>query len=236
MGRGSNLLFRDEGFRGVVIKIDQPFKPPACSQCVLWADAGISLSALSNAALKESLTGLEFAGGIPGTLGGAVYMNAGAYGSEMKDVITEVELLTPEGHIQKIPASEMDFGYRTSRVQREKSIVLSAGIRLINGSYDDILAKMKDLGESRREKQPMDMPSAGSTFKRPLGYFAGKLIMDAGLSGAKVGGAQVSPKHCGFIVNGGGATARDVINLIEHVRETVYNKFDVLLEPEVRII
>jgi UDP-N-acetylmuramate dehydrogenase len=200
------------------------------------AEAGALLSAIASRALEASLAGFEFAGGIPGTLGGAVFMNAGAYGGEMKDVISEITVLDASGNESTLPASELAFGYRTSIVRDRGFLVLSAEISLSAGDAEEIRRKSDDLRMRRQNRQPLEMPSAGSTFKRPEGYFAGKLIMDAGLRGARVGGAQVSEKHCGFIVNTGNATASDVRSLISLVQETVFEKEHVRLEPEVRTL
>ena len=203
---------------------------------VIRAQAGALLSAVAAEAKNHSLTGFEFAGGIPGTLGGAVTMNAGAYGGEMKDVLKSVTVADREGNIRKLSAEELNLGYRTSIVKTAGYLVLEAEISLKEGNPEEIKALMKDLTERRTSKQPLEFPSAGSTFKRPEGYFAGKLIMDSGLRGYRVGGAQVSEKHCGFVINAGGATAADVRALIQDVQNTVYEKFGVMLEPEVRFL
>jgi UDP-N-acetylmuramate dehydrogenase len=194
------------------------------------------LATIGNAARDAGLTGFEFAAGIPGTLGGAVMMNAGAYGGEMKDIIKKVRLMDQNGNVLEKSCEEMDFSYRHSIVEEERYIVLGAELELAYGEKADIEAKMKELAQARRSKQPLEYPSAGSTFKRPEGYFAGKLIMDAGLKGYSVGGAQVSEKHCGFVINRGGATAQDVMNLIQDVRDKVYEAFQVELEPEVKLV
>lgn len=203
---------------------------------VIRAQAGALLSAVAAEAKNHSLTGFEFAGGIPGTLGGAVTMNAGAYGGEMKDVLKSVTVADGEGNIIKLSVDELNLGYRTSIVKTAGYLVLEAEISLKEGKPEEIKALMKDLTERRTSKQPLEFPSAGSTFKRPEGYFAGKLIMDSGLRGYRVGGAQVSEKHCGFVINAGGATAADVRALIQDVQNTVYEKFGVMLEPEVRFL
>ena len=236
LGNGSNLLVSDRGFRGAVLWIYKNLSHFEVQDEQIRASAGCLLSALSVAARNASLAGLEFAGGIPGTLGGAVRMNAGAYGGEMKDVIKTVRVLTPEGDIQDIPGSEMGFGYRTSIVEQKNLAVLEAVISLKKGDPLVIRDTMRDLNARRADKQPLEYPSAGSTFKRPEGYFAGKLIMEAGLAGYQVGGARVSEKHCGFVINAGGATASDVKRLIEDVRLKVRLNSGVLLEPEVRFL
>ena len=200
---------------------------------MIRAKAGALLSQIAAAAKNASLTGFEFAGGIPGTLGGAVVMNAGAYGGEMKDILKEVTVMTEKGEILTLPAEELEMGYRTSIIKKKGYLVLGAVIVLEQGEQEVIKARMKELTEQRVSKQPLEYPSAGSTFKRPEGYFAGKLIMDAGLAGACVGGAQVSEKHCGFVINRKNATSADVAGLIQKVTETVQEKFGVTLEPEV---
>lgn len=237
MGSGNNLLVRDNGFRGVIIKVSENFSNICLtSQNIIYAAAGASLASLANFALKNSLSGFEFASGIPGTLGGALCMNAGAYDGEMKDVVISADVLAGFEEV-KLTNEQLKFGYRTSIFEKEPSyIALGAEIRLKSGKSVEIQAKMDDLNEKRRDKQPLDRPSAGSTFKRPKGNFAGKLIMDSGLRGYRIGGASVSEKHCGFVVNNGGATAMDVLKIIEHVQNVVMQKFDVLLKPEVQII
>jgi UDP-N-acetylmuramate dehydrogenase len=237
LGNGSNLLFRDGGFRGVVLRIGENFSDLSVEGCRLTAGAGASLAAASRKAAEASLAGLEFASGIPGSVGGGAYMNAGAYGGEFKDVLESVEVMTRDGsRTESIPVSGLDYGYRWSRLMETGDIILSAIFKLTPGSREDILAAMKDLTRRRNEKQPMDLPSAGSFFKRPIGYFAGKLIQDAGLAGLSLGGAQVSPKHCGFIVNTGNATASDITGLMRMVQAAVLEDSGVLLEPEVRIV
>lgn len=236
MGNGTNLVVRDKGIRGVVLKISDNFNRYTVSGDVIEAEAGILLSRLSNAALENRLEGLEFASGIPGTLGGAVTMNAGAYGGEMKDVIVRTEYMDLNGNLAVITGEQHGFGYRTSFIQQKGGIILKTVLKLKEGNYDAIKAKVSDLAAKRREKQPLEMPSAGSVFKRPEGYFAGKLIEDSGLRGFRMGGAEVSAKHCGFIVNAGGAAAEDIINLIRHVQGTVKAKFKVDLQTEVKIV
>ena len=232
LGNGSNLLVGDGGYRGAVIQIYRNMS----SVTVEGNEAGALLSAVAAAAKNASLTGFEFAGGIPGTIGGAVVMNAGAYGGEMKDVLTEVTVMNAEGDIFTLPTEELELGYRTSIIKTAGYIVLEAKIRLKEGDPEVIRETMKDLTIRRTTKQPLEYPSAGSTFKRPEGYFAGKLIMDSGLAGYQVGGAQVSEKHCGFVINAGDATARDVRTLMDNVRDIVYKKYGVTLEPEVKFL
>lgn len=236
MGHGSNILVSDEGMEGVVIQLYNNFADYEIDGNVIKAQAGVMLSKIGFAAKEASLTGFEFAAGIPGTLGGAVMMNAGAYGGEMKDIVTSVSLMDLNGNLLKKTAAEMDFSYRHSVVEDENYIVVGATITLEHGDKQAISSKMEELALARKTKQPLEFPSAGSTFKRPEGYFAGKLIMDAGLQGYQVGGAQVSEKHCGFVINQGNATAKDVMNLIEDVKHKVYEKFQVELEPEVRLV
>lgn len=236
LGNGSNLLVSDSGYRGVIIQMDRNMEEIRLDGEEIHACAGALLSSVAVAARNASLTGFEFAGGIPGTIGGAAVMNAGAYGGELKDVLKEVTVMTREGEILTIPAEKMEMGYRTSIIKTAGYLVLEAVISLKKGDEEAIRATMKDLSERRTEKQPLDYPSAGSTFKRPEGYFAGKLIMDSGLRGYRAGGAQVSEKHCGFVINAGGATAEDVRTLMEHVIEVVREKYGVTLEPEVKFL
>ena len=236
LGNGSNLLVSDAGYRGAVIQIYKNLDAFAVEGTTIRAQAGALLSALAAAARDAGLTGMEFASGIPGTLGGAVTMNAGAYGGEMKDILTRVTVLDEENRIRVIEANALALGYRTSRVKTENWIVLEAEMDLRPGDRDAISARMEELREARTSKQPLSYPSAGSTFKRPAGHFAGKLIMDAGLAGASVGDAQISEKHCGFLINTGAATARDVRMLMAHVQKTVLEKYGVCLEPEVKML
>ena len=236
LGNGSNLLVSDKGYRGVVVQLYRGFGKITVSGEEIHAQAGARLSGLAAAARDASLTGFEFAGGIPGTLGGAVVMNAGAYGGEMKDVLKEVTVLTPEGEILTLQADELHMGYRTSVVKEAGYIVLEAVLSLAKGDPEAIRSRMQELAGMRSSKQPLSYPSAGSTFKRPEGYFAGKLIMDSGLRGYQVGGAQVSEKHCGFVINAGNATAEDVCRLMEDVQRIVREKFGVTLEPEVKFL
>lgn len=234
IGNGSNLLVSDRGVRGVVIQIGRAMNRIESEDKVITAQAGALLSVIAARALEEELTGFEFAAGIPGTLGGACVMNAGAYGGEMKDVLEKVIVLTPEGKIRAVAAEELELGYRTSIIARKGYVVLEAVIRLKKGEREEIRATMEELKDRRVSKQPLEYPSAGSTFKRPEGYFAGKLIQDAGLRGFAVGKAQVSQKHCGFVINQGGATAADVMELIRQVADKVEKQFGVRLEPEVK--
>ncbi|GFI42648.1 UDP-N-acetylenolpyruvoylglucosamine reductase [Lachnospiraceae bacterium] len=234
VGNGSNLLVSDEGYQGVIIQLGKELGEIRIEGDSVTAQAGARLSVIANQAMEADLTGFEFASGIPGTLGGACVMNAGAYGGEMRDVLTEITALTPEGDVIRIPKEQMELGYRTSIVSRKEYIVLEACMQLKKGNRQEIQAQMEELREKRVSKQPLEYPSAGSTFKRPEGYFAGKLIQDAGLRGFTVGGAQVSEKHCGFVINRGGATAKDVAKLMSRVSEIVEEKFGVKLEPEVK--
>lgn len=236
MGNGSNLLVSDRGYRGAVIQIFRNMGNVSIEKEKIRAQAGALLSALSRKAMEASLTGLEFAGGIPGTLGGAVTMNAGAYGGEMKGVLKEVTLLDPQGKVQKLPADQLELGYRSSIIKSEGYTVLDAVISLAPGKREAIRSVMADLAQQRSSKQPLEYPSAGSTFKRPKGHFAGKLIMDAGLRGYRQGDAQVSEKHCGFVINRGRAKASDVAAVMRHVQEEVWRKFQVKLEPEVKLL
>ena len=236
LGNGSNLLVSDRGYRGVVIQLDRNFGEVKVEGTEIHASAGALLSTIAVAARRTSLTGFEFAGGIPGTLGGAVVMNAGAYGGEMKDVLRKVMVMDQSGKVFEIPAEELQMGYRTSIIKTAGYIVLGAVLSLKEGNLEEIKMLTRKLSEQRTSKQPLEYPSAGSTFKRPEGYFAGKLIMDSGLRGYRVGGAQVSEKHCGFVINTGDATAEDVRSLMKHVTEIVYAKFGVTLEPEVKFL
>ena len=236
LGNGSNLLAGDKGFRGVVVQLYKNFDDMTIEGTTVTAKAGAMLVRVAKESGKAGLTGLEFASGIPGTIGGAMVMNAGAYGGEMKDVVTSVTILTKDGEIKKLSGEEMNFRYRGSVVEDEGYIVLEAVMELKEGNLEEIQARMAELTLQRKTKQPIEFPSAGSTFKRPEGYFAGKLIQDAGLRGFKVGGAQVSEKHCGFVINAGGATAADVMQLMKDVSDKVNAEFGVTLEPEVKRI
>lgn len=235
IGNGSNLLVRDNGFRGVIIQLYKNFADIEVNDNIIAAKAGALLSSVAKTAMNNSLSGMECLSGIPGTIGGAVCMNAGAYGGEMKDIVVETKIIN-KGRLEIIDNSSSEFGYRTSRIMRENMIVVETTIKLEKGNKEAIENKMKELMSQRNSKQPVELPSAGSTFKRPEGYFAAKLIDDSGLRGFSVGQAQVSPKHCGFVVNNGGATAKEVIELMGKVSQVVYDKFGVKLEPEVRII
>lgn len=236
LGNGSNLLVSDEGYRGLVLQLYRNFNDIQVNGETITVQSGAMLATVARTAYQTGLTGLEFASGIPGTIGGAVVMNAGAYGGEMKNVLKEVTVLTKEGEVLVIPAKALELGYRTSVIPKNGWIVLGAVLQLKKGDQEQILARMEELKEQRITKQPLDLPSAGSTFKRPEGYFAGKLIMDAGLRGFTVGGAQVSEKHCGFVVNRGNATAADVWELICEVKRRVKEMTGVELEPEVKLL
>lgn len=236
LGNGSNILFADGGFRGAVINIAAVDGGPESSGAFLQAGAGTKLSALCGAALKAGLTGLEFAYGIPGTVGGAVYMNAGAYGGEMKDILVSVRWLDSEGNIIESPAQELELGYRSSVFERNGGCILSAKFGLKEGNAELIRARMDELMERRRQKQPLDKPSAGSTFKRPEGAFAGALIEQCGLRGYSRGGAAISEKHCGFVVNLGGASCADVLALCDDVCAIVKEKTGYTLEKEIRVV
>ena len=234
LGNGSNLLVSDRGYRGVILQIYKEMSAIYIEDTQIRVQAGALLSKVGSQALAASLTGFEFASGIPGTMGGAVVMNAGAYGGELKDILKSVTVLTPEGEVLTLQKDELELGYRTSILAKKSYIALEAVISLEKGEQSAIKARMDELRERRTTKQPLEYPSAGSTFKRPEGYFAGKLIQDAGLRGFTVGGAQVSEKHCGFVINKGDATASDVWELMRQVTEIVKEKFGVTLEPEVK--
>jgi UDP-N-acetylmuramate dehydrogenase len=233
IGNGSNLLVSDKGIDGVVICIGKKLSGITVDGTSLTAEAGALLSRISSVATKNSLTGFEFASGIPGSLGGALVMNAGAYGGEMKDVVKSTTYIDKSGTIKTI--TEHNFGYRKS-VFQDGDVILSSVIELAKGDIAQIKSRCDELNARRREKQPLEYPSAGSTFKRPEGYFASKLIDDANLKGFKLGGAMVSDKHCGFVINYDNATSMDIFNLMKEVKNTVYDKFGVTLEPEVRLI
>ena len=234
IGNGSNLLVGDKGVRGVVIQLLRNFNEIEVRGEEIHVQAGTVNAAVARQALDAGLTGFEFAAGIPGTTGGAVVMNAGAYGGEMKDILKEVTVLGEDGRVRTLAAEELELGYRTSIIARKGYIVLDICMKLEKGDPEAIRTRMDELREKRVTKQPLEYPSAGSTFKRPEGYFAGKLIMDAGLRGFSVGGAQISEKHCGFVINKGNATAEDVVNLMEETKKIVMEKFGVVLEPEVK--
>ena len=237
LGNGSNLLVSDAGYPGVMILLGSQFTEVVCPEGepgVYELGAGVLLSRAAREAQKDGMTGFEFAAGIPGTVGGAAVMNAGAYGGELKDVLESVRVMTPDGEVKELKTEELDLGYRHSCIPERGYIVLSARIRLEKGDPEAIRVRMDELAAKRREKQPLEYPSAGSTFKRPEGYFAGKLISDAGLKGFSVGGAQVSEKHAGFVINTGNATAADVIALTDAVRDKVFEKYGVKLELEIK--
>ncbi len=240
LGNGSNLLVSDAGFDGVVIEIKEKFAyveiDESEEKTTITAGAGILLSKLAKSIADQALTGFEFAAGIPGTLGGAVAMNAGAYGGEIKDHIVSAKIVTREGDIKVLSKEDLDLGYRRSAITKTADIVVEATFEFSKGNKEEIAAIIKDYNGRRREKQPLEFPSAGSTFKRPEGYFAGKLIMDAGLRGFRVGDVMVSEKHCGFVVNVGNGTAAQVVELMEQVSKKVEEQFGVRLEPEIRFI
>ena len=233
LGKGSNLLVGDKGYPGVILQISDACQQIEAEENRLQVQAGATLSKVALFAMERGLEGLEFAAGIPGTVGGGVVMNAGAYGGEMKQVVESVRVLSSEGEILTLDNDTMEFGYRTSIIRNRNFTVLSVTFRLREGNREEIRARIEDFQKRRMEKQPLNYPSAGSTFKRPEGYFAGKLIMDAGLRGFQIGDARVSDKHCGFVVNVGKATARDVTDVIEEVQEKVRERFGVSLEREV---
>ncbi len=236
IGNGSNLLVSDSGFDGIVVQIGRGMNRIDPQGDRIFAQAGAMISAIARRAMEESLTGMEPESGIPGSLGGALSMNAGAYGGEMKDITRSVRVLTKEGEILEIDGCDMEFGYRTSRISREGMIALSAVLQLSPSDRESVFARMEELRMKRTEKQPLEYPSAGSTFKRPSGYFAGALIDQSGLRGYRRGGAMVSDKHCGFVINADGASAEDIRELMRDVRRIVYEHFGVRLEPEVRML
>ena len=233
LGNGSNLLVDDAGYKGVVLQIGQKMSQITVQGCHIIAKAGATLRQVANAALEHGLTGLEFASGIPGTVGGGVVMNAGAYGGEMGQVVTQVCVVSREGELMELDNDTMEFAYRNSVIRGSAFTVTQVTFCLERDDREAIRARMEELAARRREKQPLEYPSAGSTFKRPEGYFAGKLIMEAGFAGYRIGGAQVSEKHCGFVINTGDATARDVKMLISEIQARVKEQFRVELEPEV---
>lgn len=236
IGNGSNLLVGDKGIRGVVIEMTDPMGNIEVDGTKITAQAGAMLSKIANTAASNGLGGMEFAAGIPGSVGGAVVMNAGAYGGEMKDIIERVYVLDENGAQLELDRDALDLGYRHSCIPEKKYIVTKVVLELVPRNEAEIRSEMKELNEKRAEKQPLQYPSAGSTFKRPEGYFAGKLIMDAGLRGYQVGGAQVSEKHCGFVINKGDATAADICQLMRDISDKVQAQFGVVLEPEVKMI
>jgi UDP-N-acetylmuramate dehydrogenase len=236
VGNGSNLLVGDRGIRGIVLEIGPRMSEISVTGTRVVAEAGATLARVAGEAAANSLTGAEFAGGIPGTLGGAVMMNAGAYGGEIRDILVGATVLEPDGSIREYLTEELELSYRHSVLERTGGIVLSAVLKLQEGEEQEIRRRMEELRQKRTDKQPLEYPSAGSTFKRPEGHFAGKLIMDAGLAGYRVGGAQVSEKHCGFVINRAQASAADIRQLMQEVSQVVYERFQVRLEPEVKIV
>lgn len=236
VGNGSNLLVADGGVRGVVFEIGKPMGKIDVEGDRIRAEAGALLSAVAAKALEASLTGFEFASGIPGSIGGGAVMNAGAYGGELKDVLLTVSLFSEDGTVREVSASELDLSYRHSNIPAKGEIVLEAVLQLQSGDAEKIRARMEELKEKRTAKQPLEYPSAGSAFKRPEGYFAGKLIQDAGLKGYTVGGAQVSEKHAGFVINRGGATSAQIRQLLSDVQERVFESAGVRLEPEIKFL
>ncbi len=235
LGNGSNILVSDKGIEGAVISTEK-LNTIEVYEDTIYAQAGAKLSKTASIAAENSLSGFETLSGIPGTVGGAVFMNAGAYGGEIKDVALEVYAIDENGNEKTFSNSECNFGYRSSVFSSGEYIITGAKFRLRTKDKDEITAQMRDYAERRRDRQPLSFPSAGSTFKRPEGYFAGKLIQDSGLRGFAIGGAAVSEKHCGFVVNTGNATCSDVVNLIDYIKKCVYEKFGVMLHEEVRII
>ena len=236
IGNGSNLLVNDNGYAGIILVIGRYMSKIEVKDCCLEAEAGALMSQVAKAAKEHGLTGLEFAAGIPGTIGGGAVMNAGAYGGEMSQVVTMVTVVNRSGEIMELDNSTMEYGYRTSVIQNQPFVVTKVTFRLQPGDPEQIAARMEELALRRREKQPLEYPSAGSTFKRPEGHFAGQLIMEAGLRGYSVGGAKVSDKHCGFIINTGNATAEDVKDVIWEVQRRVKKRFHVDLEPEIKFL
>lgn len=236
MGNGTNMLVSDKGIRGLVIQVGSGMQNYNIDGETVYAQAGILMSVLSKKILKAELTGFETLSGIPGTLGGGIYMNAGAYGGEIRDIVDEVTYINFNGEVKTVKNKDIGFSYRHSMFEDEKCVILSAVLKLKKGNAAMIKSAMDDYNKRRSDKQPLNMPSAGSTFKRPKGYFAGKLIEESGLVGYTVGGAQVSEKHAGFVVNSGGASAKDVLELVDHIQKTVNEKFGVKLEPEIRLI
>lgn len=236
IGNGSNLLVSDEGYAGVILAVAEQMSDVKVEGKCIIAQAGAPMSKIARAALENGLTGFEFASGIPGTIGGGVVMNAGAYDGELKQVVTLVKVVDEDGNLLELDNETMEFGYRTSAIKNTRFTAVEVRIELQPGDKDAIRGRMDELAAKRREKQPLEYPSAGSTFKRPEGHFAGALIMNAGLRGFQIGDAQVSEKHCGFVINKGKATAADVLDLIAHVQKEVKDRFDVELEPEVIVL
>lgn len=235
LGNGSNVLFTDAGYAGMIIQIGSAMSEIRVDGTAVYVQAGAILAKVAKLAYEAGLTGMEFAAGIPGSIGGAIVMNAGAYGGEMKDIVASVDVLSTDGVFRKYTCDEMEFAYRHSIIDEDK-IVVGVELTLQKGDKTAILNRMNELAEARRSKQPLEYPSAGSTFKRPDGYFAAKLIDDSGLRGYRVGGAMVSEKHCGFVVNVEQASSADVLAVMQHVQDVVNEKYGVMLEPEVRII
>lgn len=233
LGNGSNVLVSDRGFKGIILQIGDKMNEVEVDGRRVTAQAGARMSQVARVAMEHGLTGLEFASGIPGTIGGGVVMNAGAYGGEMKQVVETVTVVNQEGELLELDNATMEFGYRYSTIRNQPFVVTKVTFLLEEGDSAQIKLTMDDLAAKRREKQPLEYPSAGSTFKRPEGYFAGELIMKTGLRGFRIGGAQVSEKHCGFVINAGNASAADIMDLIQEVRSRVKDKFNVELEPEV---
>ncbi len=233
LGNGSNLLVGDKGYQGIIIKFSDRMEQVTVDGTRVIAKAGALLSKVAAVAKEHSLSGMEFAAGIPGSIGGGIVMNAGAYGGEMKQIVEEVRVMDKNGEILVLDNDTMEFGYRTSIIKNRAFIVLEVVLQLREGSIEDITAKTEELMQLRKKKQPLEYPSAGSTFKRPEGYYAGQLIMEAGMRGYRIGGAQVSNKHCGFVINAGNATAADIKEVIEEVQERVRERFHVTLEPEI---
>lgn len=237
LGNGSNTLISDKGFDGTVVKLGEAFEEIEVDGDTIVCGCAALMSVVAKKALAADLSGFEPLSGIPGSIGGAVFMNAGAYGGEMKDIVESVDLVSRDGStLRTVKGEDMDFGYRHSILEESGEIAVSVKLKLTKGNHEEIAAQMQELMKRRNEKQPVQYPSAGSFFKRPPGYFAGKLVQDAGLKGLTVGGAQVSELHSGFVINIGGATATDIIDLMHLVQNTVYDQFGVKLEPEVRII
>ena len=233
LGNGSNLLVSDAGFRGVILQIGSKMSKVTVEGNVIVAQAGASMAQIARTAMEHELAGMEFASGIPGTIGGGVVMNAGAYGGELSQIVTQVNVVNSEGEIMELDNETMEFGYRTSTIRNNPFTVTEVILRLEKGDRQQIRERMEELAARRREKQPLEYPSAGSTFKRPAGYYAGQLIMEAGLRGFQCGGAKVSDKHCGFVINTGNATAEDVRTLIREIQTRVKDQFNVNLETEV---
>ena len=233
LGNGTNLLVSDRGYQGIVLQMGEGLSGISVEGEKIRVQAGALLSKTAKTAMDAGLTGMEFASGIPGSVGGGIVMNAGAYDGEMKQIVEQVTVLNEDGELMELDCDTMEFGYRTSVIRNRPFVVVEALLSLQKGDPEQILAKMADFAQRRRAKQPLEYPSAGSTFKRPEGYFAGKLIMDSGMRGRRVGGAQVSEKHCGFIVNTGNATSEDVAELIMEVQERVKERFGIMLEPEI---